>query len=178
MVSECDSGRADCLQGLGHDLGADPVTADDPDPMGHEMSLHEKTAHTGVDGGANAGRAPAYGMTITEKRIDMRPSGYPECDPLGKHNRGVATRDSGAAALGGGESDNEASRSRDPGQRRSRSRRWRIRQRSIEESRLRDSGAAALGGGESDKSYREAADGGFEATLPPHDGVSSLAAGI
>jgi len=34
--------------------------------MGHRyVSLHEKTAHAGVDGEANATTAFAYGMTIT-----------------------------------------------------------------------------------------------------------------
>ena len=77
---ECDPGGAHDVQRDRRHLGADAVAADDPDPMGHKMSLHEKTAHTGVDGEANAGGAPAYGMTITEKCIDMRPSGYTQCD--------------------------------------------------------------------------------------------------
>ena len=52
---ERDARRAHDLQRFRGHLGADAVPADDPDPMGHgHVSLHEKTAHAGVDGEANA----------------------------------------------------------------------------------------------------------------------------
>ena len=70
---EVDAGGAHHLQGLGHHLGADPVTTDDPDPMGHCASSPmlvpaptNERPPTEVDGrGRTPGDGVRYRMTMT-----------------------------------------------------------------------------------------------------------------
>ena len=72
-----DAGRVDALHGLGHDLGADAVPADDPDLVGHwclsSQSFvpgNEKPPDSGVGRSgrleASAGVGARYEITMTE----------------------------------------------------------------------------------------------------------------